>query len=104
MKQKPENETNPRTPSHLPEALEQWHEDGQFQNIIDAIEALPREQQTPELTSQLARAYNNLAEPGDRHLFKKAVELLESVEKEYAGEHDWNYRMGYALYYLDQES
>ena len=26
------------------------------------------------------------------------------MEEEYAGEHNWNYRMGYALYYLDQES
>lgn len=104
MKQKPDNETNPRTPSTLLEALEKWHEDDQFQDIIDAIEALPKEQQTPELISQLARAYNNLAEPGDRHLFKKALELLKAVEEEYAGEHNWNYRMGYALYYLDQES
>ena len=94
MKQKPDNETNPRTPSTLLEALEKWHEDDQFQDIIDAIEALPKEQQTPELISQLARAYNNLAEPGDRHLFKKAVELLKAVEEEYAGEHNWNYRMG----------
>ena len=44
MKQKPDNETNPRTPSTLLEALEKWHEDDQFQDIIDAIEALPKEQ------------------------------------------------------------
>ena len=37
MKQKLDNETNPRTPSILLEALEKWHEDGQFQDIIDAI-------------------------------------------------------------------
>ena len=89
MKQKPDNETNPRTPSTLLEALEKWHEDDQFQDIIDAIEALPKEQQTPELISQLARAYNNLAEPGDRHLFKKAVELLKAVQGNITGITGW---------------
>src|SRR5699024_7589375 len=36
-----------------------WHEEGAYQNIIDAIEALPADQRTPELDSELARAYNN---------------------------------------------
>lgn len=83
--------------------LEEWNENDQYQNIIDAIEALPDSERTPDLTSQLARAYNNLADSGDRPLFKRAVELLESVEEELSGEHNWNYRMGYALYYLNQE-
>ena len=83
--------------------LEEWNESNQFQNIIDEIESLPDSEWTPDLISQLARAYNNLAGAGDRPLFKRAVELLESVEEEFSDEHNWNFRMGYALYYLDQE-
>lgn len=90
------------TPS-LMENLEQWHQEDRYQQIIDAIEKLPSDEQTPELISQLARAYNNLAEPGDRSLFEKAVQLLESVEEDFPNDHNWNFRMGYALYYLDRE-
>lgn len=90
------------TPS-LMENLEQWHQEDRYQQIIDAIEKLPSDEQTPELISQLARAYNNLAEPGDRPLFEKAVQLLESVEEDFPYDHNWNFRMGYALYFLDRE-
>ena len=40
-----------------------WHEKDQHQKIVDALEAVPEEERTPELDSALARAYNNLADP-----------------------------------------
>ena len=55
------------------------------------------------MDSELARAYNNLAAPSDRELFKKAIALLQPHEEYFAGDHCWNFRMGYAYYYLDQE-
>ena len=63
----------------------------------------PAGKRTPELDSELARAYNNLAQPGDRELFEKAIALLEPHEEYFRGDHCWNFRMGYAWYYLDQE-
>lgn len=101
---KQHNEPISPTLAELQHNLEQWNQDDEYQKIIDAIEGLPSEEQLPELKSQLARAYNNLAGPQDRPLFQKAVRLLESVEEEFHEEHNWNFRMGYALYYLDQES
>ena len=92
-----------QAPSAFQEKIKKWHEEEQYQQIIDAIEALPQTQQTPDLISQLARAYNNLASPEDRDLFEKAAALLKSVEDQFVQDHDWNFRMGYALYYLDQE-
>ena len=83
--------------------LQQWNEEDNFQAIIDAMEALPQEELTPNLVSDLARAYNNLARPEDRHLFHRAIKLLRSVEDEFPGDHCWNFRMAYAYYYLDQE-
>ncbi|MBO3282632.1 tetratricopeptide repeat protein, partial [Intestinimonas butyriciproducens] len=44
-----------------------------------------------------------LAELGDRELFKKAIALLAPHEEYFAGDHCWNFRMGYSYYYLDQE-
>ena len=38
---------------------QKWHEKGQYQKIIDALEAIPAEEHTPEMDSELARAYNN---------------------------------------------
>ena len=80
-----------------------WHEEGAYQKIIDAIEALPADQRTPELDSELARAYNNLAGPGDKELFRKAIRLLAPHEAYFQNDHCWNFRMGYAWYYLDEE-
>lgn len=82
---------------------QKWTENDEFQKVIDALEAVPDEERTPEEDSELARAYNNLAGPGDRELFKKAIGLLEPHEEYFAEDHNWNFRMGYAYYYLDQE-
>ena len=80
-----------------------WNEKEEYQTIIDAIEALPKAQQTPQLISELARAYNNRAQVGDRALFERALELLQSVEEHFKDEHNWNFRTAYAYYYLDEE-
>lgn len=83
--------------------LQKWNEDEEYQKIVDAIEALPAPSRTPELDSELARAYNNLAEAGDREFFKKAIRLLAPHEEYFEGDHNWNFRMAYAHYYLDRE-
>lgn len=88
------------------ELLEQcrvWHENGEYQKIVDALEAIPAEERTPEMDSELARAYNNLAGPEDRELLKKAIALLKPHEEYFQGDYYWNFRMGYSYYYLDQE-
>ncbi len=80
-----------------------WNGNGEYKKIVDALETIPAEERTPEMDSELARAYNNLAAPSDRELFKKAIALLQPHEEYFAGDHCWNFRMGYAYYYLDQE-
>lgn len=87
--------------------LEQWHQEGKYQEIIDAVEALPQEECDSTLTSALARAYNNLAmdvePPEDKPLYQRALDLLLPLEEELGQGHTWNFRVGYAYYYLDQE-
>ena len=87
----------------LMEQCQIWNENSEYQKIIDALEAVPAEQRTAEMDSELARAYNNLAQPQDRELFEKAIGLLEPHEEYFAGDHCWNFRMGYAWFYLDRE-
>ena len=87
----------------LLQQIDEWNENDQHQKVIEAIEALPREELDYELTCLLARAYNNTAEPGGTEL-EKAVSLLEAVRGEGKDDPLWHYRMGYALYYLDREA
>lgn len=97
----PEPETEEENKMDLLEQCQVWNENDEYQKIIDALEAIP--ERTPEEDSELARAYNNLAEPGDRELLKKAIALLKPHEEYFQGDHYWNFRMGYSYYYLDQE-
>lgn len=83
-----------------------WHENDEYQKIIDTLEAIPAEKRTPKEDSELARAYNNLADPckpNYSELLKKAISLLKPHEEYFAADHFWNFRMGYSYYYLDQE-
>ena len=46
------------------ELLEQcqlWCEQGDYQTIVETLEAIPAGQRTPEMDSELGRAYNGLA-------------------------------------------
>jgi len=64
---------------------QKWHEESKHQKIIDALEAIPAEERTPEIDMELARAYNNLADPSEpegRKLLHRALELMKSHEEE----------------------
>ena len=88
------------------EQCQKWHEESKQHKIIDALEAIPAQERTPEMDSELARAYNNLADPykpGGKEMLKKSIALLKPHEEYFAGDHYWNFRMGYSYFYLDQE-
>lgn len=96
--------------------LERWHQEDRYREIVDAVEALPEEALDFGLISTLARAYNDLAihvaPPEDRALYRHALDLLlpledrleEAAKQDPDAAHTWNFRVGYAYYYLDQES
>ena len=89
------------------EQCQKWHENDKHQKIIDALEAIPAEERTPEMDMELARAYNNLGDPDNpegRKLLHQALELMQSHEEELGDTYSWNFRMGYAYFYLEQES
>lgn len=87
------NETNME---ELKKQIAAWHESDDHQAIVDALEKIPATERDCETTGLLARAYNNLEN------YAKAVELLESVKEEGESDHSWNFRMGYALYFMNR--
>ena len=101
---KPENEEEQSM--NLLQQCQKWHEEDKHQKIVDALEAIPAQERTPDIDMELARAYNNLADPGEpegRKLLHRALELMQCHEEELGDTYSWNFRMGYAYYYLDQE-
>ena len=87
--------------------LEQWHQEDEYQKIIDCLETLSHTQALDyTLTCQLARAYNNIANSESEEFtaqLKRAEELLRSVEAEGTDDPLWYFRLGYSLFYQDRE-
>ena len=71
---------------------QQWFEQNELQKVIDALEPIPAGERTPELDSELAKAYIGIAEIGEagRALYEKALALLEPHEEELGEDHCWN--------------
>lgn len=76
--------------------LQEWHEEDEFQEIVDAIQAIPVEERDYELVNHLGRALNNLEQ------YEEAVEQFLTVANEGTGDPLWHYRIGLAYYYLEQ--
>lgn len=55
--------------------LQEWHEEDEFQEIVDAIQAIPVEERDYELVNHLGRALNNLER------YEEAVEQFLTVAK-----------------------
>ncbi|MDE7398390.1 MAG: hypothetical protein K2N06_02575 [Oscillospiraceae bacterium] len=88
--------------------IEELNEADNTREIVEFIESLSDGEKTPVVLCELARAYNNLAafeNPNntDTELLKKSVSIMESIENQFPeNNHLLNYRMGYALFYLDR--
>ena len=65
---------------NLLQQLEQWHQQEEYEKIIDAVSAIPPQQRSYDLTMHLARALNN----DDR--MEEAASQLETVREQ--GEDD----------------
>lgn len=78
----------------LLEKLDAWHEEDEFQEIVDAITEIPEEKRDYVLTSHLGRALNNLGQ------YEEALEQYLSIEEEGEGDPLWHYRIGVSYYYL----
>lgn len=87
----------------LLEQCRKWNENKEYQKLIDALENISADERTPEMDSELAKAYIAIADIGEREPYEKALELLEPHEEYFSEDHCWNYRIASAYYYLDEE-
>ncbi|HEY2495122.1 MAG TPA: SMI1/KNR4 family protein [Paenibacillus sp.] len=76
--------------------LDVWHEEDEFEEIVDAIMEIPAEDRDYVLISHLARAMNNLER------YEEAIEQFLAIAEEGKDDPLWHYRTGLAYYYLDQ--
>lgn len=87
----------------LMDQIRLWNDMEDYESIVNAIQDLDEDQITPELVSEVARAYINMGDGNDDDLHRMALDMLESVSEPLADDHDWNYRMGLVNYLLDRE-
>ncbi|MDU4698461.1 MAG: SMI1/KNR4 family protein [Paenibacillus sp.] len=80
----------------LLEQLQTWHEEDEYEQIVQAVMDVPAEERDYELVSHLGRALNNLER------YDEAVEQFLSIAE--VGQDDplWHYRIGLAYYYLER--
>lgn len=76
--------------------LEEWHEEDEFEEIVDTIMEVPAEDRDYVLISHLGRAMNNLER------YEEAIEQFLTVAEEGKDDPLWHYRMGVAYYYSEQ--
>ena len=86
----------------LLEQCKEWNDNEEYKKVVDALEILPENARTPEMDSELARAYNNLGEPGDYKMFGQALRLLLPYEEYFRGNHRYYFRVAYSYFYLDE--
>ena len=58
---------------------QQWFEQDEAQKVIDALEAIPAEERTPELDSELAKAYIAVAHIGERNFWLPMRSILLKI-------------------------
>lgn len=90
------------TSPELTARIAELNEASEYDEIIRLIESTPGYEHDPVLVGELARAYNNAAEPGETERLEKAIALLDTVDEKDRENHYWHFRRAYALFYLDR--
>ena len=87
------------------EQCQKWHEEEKFDKIINALDDIDPSERTPEMDSELARALNNFGvrNKNGSYMLDIAITLLKKHEELMGESYLWNYRMGYAHYFLDKK-
>lgn len=87
--------TDKNISEELIKKLNDWHSTGNHLKVVLELKSLPETNNSYLLTSLLARALNNL------NLYEEALELLKSVSEQGKEDRDWQFRVGYSLFYID---
>ena len=77
--------------------IQNWHRQDEHKKILEEIDTIPQEFWDYEVTCLYARALNNSG------LYEKALNTLVNVKTLGKNDAIWNFRIGYSLYFLEQE-
>lgn len=84
------------TREELISQLNAWHDQDEYQLIVDEINQVPSPLIDDELAVHLGRALNNLGR------YKEALKWFMKIDEAERNNPLWHFRVGYAHYYLDQ--
>ncbi|MBT2291401.1 tetratricopeptide repeat protein [Paenibacillus albidus] len=76
--------------------LNAWHEEDEYQQIVDRIKEVPTILIDDELAVHLGRALNNLGR------YEEALKWFKKIAEQSKEDPLWHFRVGYAYYYLDR--
>ena len=74
------------------------HEEDKHEEIISLLDEIPRDDWDFNLTNLYARALNNTER------YEEALDMLLDIKSKGREDGTWNFRVGYALYYLGREA
>lgn len=80
----------------LIEQVNLWTEADEHARVIETLEKIPAQEREFDTIGLLARAYINIDQ------YEKALSLLDSTREQGEEDTNWNFRKGYALYYLER--
>lgn len=84
---------------------QKWNGEGKFRKVIDTLRAIPYDRRTPEEDLELAFAYMGLADPDapeGQEMLGTVIDLLEPLEDSLGDNYDWNFRLGYAHFHMEE--
>lgn len=84
-------------------SCEKWYEEGKYEAIVDALEAIAAERRTPAMDRMLAEAYIALGLAGDPSFFHKALRVLLRHGKKLETDGRGHFLIGTAWYHLGNE-
>lgn len=79
-----------------------WDDQEEFDKVIETVEAISSDEQTPEMIRELSFAYCEKAEYGDKKVVRDAIDMLYQCEEDLEDDSDWNLFLGLAHYYIGE--
>ena len=84
---------------------QKWNQEGQFDEVIKALDGIARNERTPEMDLQLVLALTNQGArvKNGRYMIESAIEILQPHEDLLGKSFMWNFLMGNAHFLLNEE-
>ena len=84
---------------------QKWNQEGHFDKVIKSLDGIVPNERTPEMDLQLALALTNqgVRVKNGSHMIERVIELIEPHEELLGKSFMWNFLMGNAYFFLNEE-